>query len=85
MRLSHFRRLMDDEFGPSYATSVASDQVLGALGGRTANEALAAGTDPAEVWDALCEAMDVPPARRLGADPKRPPAGSQHPPGRRGR
>ncbi len=66
---------MDDEFGAGYAASVAHDQVLGALGGRTADEALAAGVPPADVWEAVCAAMDVPPSRRLGANPKTPPAG----------
>lgn len=68
---------MDDEFGVGYAGSVAHDQVLTELAGRTANEALADGVDPAEVWEAICAAMDIPPARRLGADPKLPPSGSQ--------
>lgn len=76
MRLSHFRRLMDDEFGPGYAASVAHDQVLTELGSRTAEEALAAGEEPGHVWAAICAAMEVPLTRQLGADPKLPPAGS---------
>lgn len=71
MRLSHFWMLMDDEFGPAYAASLAHDQALDALGGRTATEALAAGTPPREVWTALCDALDVPPERRHGKE--RPP------------
>ena len=69
MRHSDFWRLMDDEFGPAYARSVASDQVIAALGGRTPAEALEAGTGPRDVWDAVCEAMHVPVERRLGVHP----------------
>jgi hypothetical protein len=60
---------MDDEFGAAYARTLASDQVLGALGSRTAREALDAGVPPRDVWFALCDALGVPPQRRLGADP----------------
>lgn len=81
MRESHFRILMAAEFGSGYARSVARDQVLGALSGRTADEALAAGVAPATVWAALCEAMDVPAERQLGGDPELPPPGSLNPPG----
>ncbi|MEJ5888963.1 DUF3046 domain-containing protein [Pseudokineococcus marinus] len=68
MRLSEFWRLMDDELGAAYARSVAATQVIGALDGRTPDQALEAGTPPREVWAAVCEAMDVPPERRLGRD-----------------
>ncbi len=68
VRHSEFWRLMDDEFGAGYARSVASDQVLAALGSRTAAEALEAGVPPREVWAAVCEAMHVPEERRLGVD-----------------
>ncbi|MEJ5945111.1 DUF3046 domain-containing protein [Pseudokineococcus basanitobsidens] len=69
MRLSEFWRLMDEEFGAGYARSVASSQVVGALGSRTPDEALEGGVPPREVWAAVCEVMDVPPERRLGRDP----------------
>jgi hypothetical protein len=59
---------MNDEFGQGYASSLARDHVLGALGNRTALEALDAGVPPRDVWDALCEDMDVEPAHRLGRD-----------------
>jgi len=68
VRLSEFWRLMDDELGAAYARSVASTQVVGALDGRTPDQALEAGTPPREVWAAVCDAMDVPPERRLGRD-----------------
>ncbi len=75
MRHSQFWELMDAEFSPGYARSIARDQVIGALGGRTAEQALAAGTRPREVWEALCDALDVPPERRLGPDLREPAGG----------
>lgn len=68
MRLSHFWTLMNDEFGESYAGSLARDHVIGALGNRTALEALEAGESPRTIWLALCDDMDVPQSRRLGVD-----------------
>lgn len=68
MRLSDFWRLMDDEFGPAYSRVLASDLVLGSLGGRTAAEALRGGIEPKAVWLAVCDVQDVPPERRLGRD-----------------
>ncbi|HET8598893.1 MAG TPA: DUF3046 domain-containing protein [Segeticoccus sp.] len=70
MRLSEFWTLMDDEFGRSYSRSLARDHVLTELGGRTVEQALEAGVRPRQVWEALCDAMDVPPERRLGKDVK---------------
>lgn len=64
---------MDDEFGPGYAPTVFRDQVVGALGGRTGEQAVAAGVPVREVWFALCESMGVPPSRRWGRD-RRPPS-----------
>jgi hypothetical protein len=55
---------MDEVFGSDYAKSLASDLVVGALGGRTAMEALDGGAAPRDVWEELCEAMDVPEHRR---------------------
>jgi hypothetical protein len=66
--MSHFWTLMNDEFGQAYAGSLARDHVLGALDNRTILEALEAGVPPREVWEAVCEDMDVPPAHRLGRD-----------------
>jgi hypothetical protein len=70
VRHSDFWRLMDEEFGPGYARSVARDQVVRGLGGRTADEALAAHVPPRDVWFALCDAMDVPAERRWGVEQK---------------
>jgi hypothetical protein len=59
---------MDDEFGAAYARTLAGDQVIAALGSRTAVQALDAGVPPRDVWVAVCDAMQVPPERRLGRD-----------------
>ena len=59
---------MADEFGASYARSLASSHALHALGDRTADEALEAGVRPRTVWLALCDDLDVPPERRLGRE-----------------
>lgn len=59
---------MDDEFGPGYSRSVARDQTLPALRGHTVETALADGVQPREVWQAVCDAMSVPPERHWGAD-----------------
>ncbi|WP_372430720.1 DUF3046 domain-containing protein [Janibacter endophyticus] len=66
--MSQFWALMEGEFGAGYAHTLARHQVLGALGDRTAQEALVAGQRPRDVWDAVCDAMDVPSDRRLGRD-----------------
>ncbi|MDF2092798.1 MULTISPECIES: DUF3046 domain-containing protein [unclassified Knoellia] len=68
MRLSKFWSLMNDEFGESYAGSLARDHVVGALGNRTALQALDQGESPRTVWLALCDDMDVPESRRLGVE-----------------
>lgn len=72
VRHSEFWQLMEDEFGAGYARSVARDQVVAALGGRTADEALAAHVPPRQVWFALCDVMDVPSERRWGRADRKP-------------
>ncbi|MFC3690162.1 DUF3046 domain-containing protein [Aquipuribacter hungaricus] len=67
MRTSEFRTLAHEEFGRALADTLVADLVLAPLDA-TAAQALEAGTDPRTVWTALCEAMDVPPERRLGRD-----------------
>ncbi len=59
MRLTDFWERMERRFGPSYAHSLAQDHVLSALGGRTINQALAAGVDAKRVWAAVCETFEV--------------------------
>jgi hypothetical protein len=63
MRLTEFWRRMDGRFGAAYSRSIAADQVLPQLGGRTVDQALTAGVDAKAVWLAICDAFDVP--RRL--------------------
>ncbi len=70
MRISDYWRLMDDEFGAGYSRVLSSTLVLAGVGGRTADQALAAGVSPRKVWLALCDVQDVPPERRLGRDIK---------------
>ena len=51
---------MREQFGDAYATSVAKDHVLAALGERTVDQALADGVDAKTVWRAVCQEFDVP-------------------------
>ena len=55
---------MNAQFGESYAASVAKDQVLARLGGRTVQQALADGIDPKIVWAAVCDTFELPESRR---------------------
>ena len=68
MRQSEFWTLVDDEFGRGYGRTLVRDHVVGGLGHRTAEQALAQGEDPRTVWFALCEELQVPPERRWGRD-----------------
>ena len=56
MRLSDFWARLEQVFGARYAASVASDQVLPQLGGRTIAQALAEGVKAATVWRAVVAA-----------------------------
>lgn len=64
VRLSHFRQLMEGEFGSARATSLSRDHVFAELGGQTVERAIESGTDLRRVWRAVCDAYEVPPARR---------------------
>jgi hypothetical protein len=66
VRHTEFRGLMQAQFGPLRAPSVARDHVFSALAGRTADEALAAGEDPKVIWRAVCDDFDVSDALRYG-------------------
>lgn len=68
MRHSKLWELLGDEFGDTYASSLARSHVLTRLGDRTAVQALDQGVSPREVWRAICEDLDVPEERRLGVD-----------------
>lgn len=60
MRLTEFWERMREQFGDSYADSVAKDFVLSTLAGRTVSQALADGEDPKLVWRAVGETFNVP-------------------------
>ncbi len=66
MRLTDFWYRMTQVFGDAYARSVAEDQVLATLGGRTVEQALAAGEETVTVWRAVVAAYPerVPPRIR---------------------
>jgi DUF3046 family protein len=60
VRLTEFWERMREQFGEAYAESVAQDYVIGSLGSRTINQALADGEDTKVVWRAVCDAFHVP-------------------------
>ncbi|MCH1883612.1 DUF3046 domain-containing protein [Agrococcus sp. ARC_14] len=73
MRTSELQIALTEEFGALGAVLMA-DLTLGSLGGRTGAEALASGMPARQVWQALCDAKDVPADRRHGRglrDPRR--------------
>lgn len=60
VRLTDFWERMRALLGAAHAESYARYQVLRQLGGRTVDEALAAGEPAKDVWAAVCEATDAP-------------------------
>jgi hypothetical protein len=56
VRETDFWARLEQVFGTGYAASVARDQVLSELGGRTIVEALAAGESTRNVWRAVVAA-----------------------------
>nr|WP_205861141.1 DUF3046 domain-containing protein [Planosporangium flavigriseum] len=64
--MTDFWDRLDQVFGPGYARSVAHDQVLSQLNGRTIEQALAAGEQTVRVWRAVVAAYPdrVPPKLR---------------------
>ena len=63
---------MADEFGDAYGRVLAHDVVLAAVGGLTAEQAIAAGVAPRQIWLALCDLQDVPLNRRYGVGQREP-------------
>ncbi|MEV0809560.1 DUF3046 domain-containing protein [Micromonospora sp. NPDC050200] len=64
MRLTDFWVRLEEAFGPGYAASIARDQVLSQLGGRTIEQAFASGEQTHVVWRAVVAAYpDRVPAR----------------------
>ncbi|CAM3000560.1 DUF3046 domain-containing protein [Saccharomonospora xinjiangensis] len=64
MRITVFRQLMAEEFGPTRAETLASDHVLSGLGGRTVEAALSDGVPAKEIWREVCAEFDIPAERR---------------------
>lgn len=60
MRHTEFWERMESALGGSYARHWAAQFVISDLGGRTADEALAAGVPPKEVWRAVWAALELP-------------------------
>ncbi|GAA3964734.1 DUF3046 domain-containing protein [Thermobifida alba] len=60
MRLSRFWQLMYEQFGETYAESLARDHVIEELGSRTVRQALDDGVGAKEVWRAVCRTFDLP-------------------------
>ncbi|QNN52252.1 DUF3046 domain-containing protein [Nocardioides mesophilus] len=65
MRHTEFWERMTEALGSSaYARNWAEQQVIAALGGRTVDEALAAGESPKAVWRAVAEVLELPASLR---------------------
>jgi hypothetical protein len=64
MRLTDFWERLEAALGPAYARSWAHDHVISALGGRTVDEAIAAGIETVDVWRAVHAALELPPRDR---------------------
>jgi hypothetical protein len=56
VRLTDFWARLEEAFGTAYARSVAHDQVLVQLGGKTIEQALASGIETVVVWRAVVAA-----------------------------
>ncbi|MDQ1288218.1 MAG: hypothetical protein QG622_1783 [Actinomycetota bacterium] len=82
--MSEFWALVDGEFGPGQGRVLVRDHVVGTLGNRSAEQALAAGEDERSVWFALCEDLQVPRERWWG-DNEQQRSGSARRPGTRRR
>lgn len=72
MRYREFWELVDEVLGRAHGRVLVRDLRLGGLGDRTGAQALDDGAEPREVWHALCDELDIPEARRWGADRRRP-------------
>lgn len=53
MRITDFWSRMEAHFGTAYAHSWAKDFALSELGGRTCDEAIAAGVETVDIWRAV--------------------------------
>ncbi|QFU87803.1 hypothetical protein YIM_13085 [Amycolatopsis sp. YIM 10] len=64
MRITVFRRMMTDEFGAARAATLSKDHLFSGLGGRTVEQALAAGVPAKQIWQEVCAAFEIPAERR---------------------
>jgi hypothetical protein len=64
VRHTEFWARMDLALGEAYSRVWARQHVIAALGGRTVDEALAAGDSPKAVWRAVADALGLPPSER---------------------
>lgn len=67
MRLTEFHRCVRGEFGEIKGEWILHSHVL-ASRGDTAEELLAQGVEPREIWWEICEDFEIPELRRLGPD-----------------
>ena len=77
VRYREFQTLAAEVLG-KLAEVTLNEHTIRSLDGRTATQALADGYDPARVWHALADDLEIPEPQRWGKDAKRP-----APPGRR--
>lgn len=64
VRHTEFWARMEHHLGASYAAVWADQIVIGALGHRTAKQALDAGVEPKLVWRAVWEVLELPVSER---------------------
>lgn len=64
MRHTEFWSRLEAVLGESYAHFWAGQMVMSELGGRTVEEAFAAGTPPKQVWRAVHRVLDLPASER---------------------
>lgn len=64
MRHTEFWERMEEALGPAYSRTWAHSFVMSSLGGRTAEEALAAGIPTKQIWKAVWEALELPATQR---------------------
>lgn len=71
VRFREFWLLVDDVLGPAQGRALTRELVIGALGNKTAEQALDDGVEPRDVWHALCDELDIPDPQRWGTDTHR--------------
>jgi hypothetical protein len=79
VRYREFDQLVEEVLGRAQGRIQVTTLHLAALGDRTAAQALADGDEPAVIWHALADELDIDDEHRWGVDLSRP-----APPRRRG-